>query len=203
MYASLAELKTWLELPADDEGAQDHHLEPVLLAADRWIDQACGRHFELEQGVTKLYYPREAGWIDVVDLVTATSIKFDSSGDRTYHTTLSAADYELLPYIDDAGRPAVRFQRIRIWPTSSSSFAYGELVQIVGDFGYVIDGQAPPEIRLASLILASRYWKRHETPLGILGATDLGTFERISKADPDVVALLQPYTRAGSAWVLV
>lgn len=203
MYASLAEFKTWLELPADDEGLQDHHLERVLMAADRWIDQHCGRHFSLENEATKLYYPNEEGYLDVVDLISITTLKMDTDGDRTYATTLDPDDYELLPYMDESGRPSVRFQKIRIWPLSSQAFGLGELVQIVGDFGYVIDNQPPEEVRVASLLLASRWWKRHETPLGVLSMTDLGTFERISKSDPDVELLLAQYSRTGAQWVLV
>ena len=203
MYASLEEFKTWLSLPVEDDGLNDHHLEPVLLAADRWIDQQCGRHFSLEQDAIKQYYSSAEGYLDVVDLVAVTSIKLDTSGNRTFATTLDADDYELLPYLGSDGRPAERFDQISIWPQSSRSFGYGELVQIVGDFGYVVDGGPPNEIRLASLLLASRWWKRHETPLGILGTTDLGTFERISKTDPDIVMMLQPYSRTGASWVLV
>lgn len=202
MYASLDEFKTWIG-GSGDEGFEDHHLEPILNAAARWIDQHTGRHFTLENEVTKLYYPNAQGVLDVVDLVSVTTLKTDTSGDRTYATTIAAGAYELLPYRDAAGRPSVRYDQIRIWPTSSTTFGPGRLVQIVGDFGYVVDGLPPDEVRLASLILASRWWKRHETPLGVLGVSDLGQFERISKEDPEIDTLLGSYMRTGNAWVLV
>jgi hypothetical protein len=199
-YASLAELKTWI---GATDSVDDHHLEPILSAAERFINRRTGRRFELETAATKLYYPTHDGRVSVVDLISATSIKTDSAGDRTYATTLTSADYELLPYADDAGRPSVRFQEIRSWPYSSRSFTPGYLVQVVGNFGYVDENdQTPSDIRLATLILAGRFWKRHETPLGILGATDLGQFERISKEDPDVATILAQYSRA-MTWVVV
>lgn len=200
MYASLDELKTWLGGVTD--GMDDHHLEPVLVAAGRWIDAKCGRRFELETAATKLFYPTWDGRLVVTDLISATTVKLDTAGNRTYSTTLSASDYELLPYADAVGVPSVRYQEVHIWPRSSRAFTPGQLVQIVGNFGYVVNGLPPDEIRLATLILAGRYWKRHETPLGILGVSDLGQFERIGKNDPDVPGLIAPYTRT-STWVMV
>jgi hypothetical protein len=80
-------------------------------------------------------------------------------------------------------------------------------VQVVGKFGYVENGHPPTAVTLACMILANRYRGRKDAPFGILGATDLGQFERISKEDPDVISLLQPYIAAtgsrGGSWVLV
>lgn len=199
MYASLDELKTWIgDLP---DGMDDHHLEPILLAADRWIDHKTGRHFSLENEATKLYYPTREGKLDVVDLVSITSIKLDTRGDRTYSTTLSASQYELLPYTDEFGKPAARFQELWLWPTTSQAMVPSQLVQIVGDFGYVVNGLPPEEIRLASLMLASRWWKRHEMPTGSVIVPDMGGFERVGRDDPDVNLLLTPYKRTRQ-WVI-
>ena len=105
--------------------------------------------------------------------------------------------------LDAQGKPSVRYDQIRIWPTSSTTFGPGRLVQIVGDFGYVVDGLPPDEVRLASLILASRWWKRHEMPMTRLVIPDMGSMEAVSKDDPDVNMLLSQYARTGASWVLV
>ena len=203
-YATLDEFKTWIELPAEDEGLTDDHLTGVLEAATRWIDQQCGRHFELENDATKLYYPSNADYLDVVDLIAVTSLKLDTTADRTFATLLDADDYELQPFMDASGRPSERFQQVRILASSSHGFTTGELVQIVGDFGYVLAGGVPPEIRLACLMLSSRWWKRHETPSGSAFIPDMGSFDRISGEDQDIKALLDTYNRASaSSWVLV
>jgi hypothetical protein len=91
MYASLAEFKTWLELPVEDDELLDHHMEPILMAADRWIDQQCGRHFGLEEEATKVYNPSSADVLDVIDLTSVTTIKLDTRNDRSYATTLTAS----------------------------------------------------------------------------------------------------------------
>jgi hypothetical protein len=203
MYASLDEFKTWLEYPVEDDGLMDHHLEPVLLAAERWIDQHCGRHFGLENEATKLYYPNDTVTLDVVDLISITTLKLDTDSDRTYATTLTVSDYELLPYMDSTGRPSERFQHVRIWPDSTHAFVVGELAQIVGDFGYVEDGQPPSDIRLATLMLASRWWRRHHAPSGTAIVPDMGRFAATSE-NADVSDLLSTYDRSSaSSWVLV
>lgn len=47
-------------------------------------------------------------------------------------------------------------------------------------------------VRLAALMLASRWAKRGETPVGIAGFDDLGAV-RITRSDPDIDELLAPY----------
>lgn len=204
-YASLDELKQQLDISDDDN---DVDLQRALDAAATAIDHKAGRRFSVTAAdETKLYYPTSENELEVVDLIEITSIKTDSSGNRTYGTTLATTDYELLPYNDE------RYQRIRMWPTSSRAFGPGRLVQIVGRFGYVegtvdiandILGTPPVGIRQANLLLAARLYKRKEAPFGILSATDLGTYARLSAEDPDVLSLLRPYKRSGvSTWVLV
>lgn len=203
MIATLAALKVWITSNGDLDTADDLGLQLALDASERMIERYCGRSFGVETAATKLYYPATTDKLDVIDLISATSIAIDNHGDRTFTTTLAATDYELLPYVDAMGLPSVRYQLVHIWPTSSRSFTPGRLVRIVGNFGYVDAGNLPPpDVEQAQLIQAARLWKRRETPLGILSNTDLGTFERLSKADPDVQALLLPYSRA-TQWVLV
>lgn len=199
-YASPAEFKSWAGI---DDVESDTEIQMVLDAATRSIDRVTGRHFTLEEGVTKYYVANYADHLNVSDLIAADSISIDVNGTRTYSETLSAANYELLPYLDETGATSVRFQEIRVWPTSSSLFSPGYTVRIVGDFGYVDeDGNTPADIKQACLILASRLWKRRETPFGVLSIPDLGTTAQIRKTDPDVANLLEPYTRS-QAWVMV
>jgi hypothetical protein len=198
----LDELKQWLAGDAIADRDDDRGLQITLDAASAWVERRCGRTFSLHQAEDQDFYPNAEGLLDVVDLVAATGITVDSRGDRSFATSLESTDYELLPTRDSRGRPSVRYQQVRIWPTSSRSFGQGQLVRVTGDFGYVVDDAAPVEIKQAVLILASRFWKRHEAPLGVLQSVSLGIFERISKEDPDVMTLLAPFDRT-TAWVAV
>lgn len=198
-YCDLAVLKDTLGIT---EVSNEAHLQRALEAATQWIDDHCGRSFTLSAAPeTRYYYANSDGTIDVVDLVTVTSIAIDDHGDRTYSTTLASTDYELLPV------NGPRYSQLRIWPTSSKSFSQGRQVRIVGTFGYVEGGQPPASVVQACQILATRLYSRKDAPFGILEATNLGQFERLSASDPDVVALLVPYVKgssgSGSNWVMV
>lgn len=201
-YVTLAHFKAWLAGDAIADTVDDAALQMTLDAASRWIEDRCERVFSLHASETQDVYAEADGTVRVVDLVTVTSIHTDNAGDRSFNTQLATTDYELLPKRDSRGRPSVRYDQIRPWPTSSKSFPDGRLVRIVGSFGYVVDGTTPVEIQQAVMILASRYWKRHEAPLGVLQSVSLGVFERISKEDPDVMTLIEPFDR-NKGWVVV
>jgi hypothetical protein len=202
-YATLAELKVWIAGGGDIDTVDDSALQVILDACTRVIDRKCGRSFVLEDEVTKYFYPTSQGSLDVIDLISITSLASDSHGDRTYTQTFTSTEYELLPYTDPSGRPATRYQQIRIWPNSSKTFGPGRLVKIVGDWGYLDTGNVvPADVKQACLLLASREWKRREMPTGSLAIPDIGTVERVPRTDPDVEMLLDPYMRTNS-WVAV
>lgn len=195
-YASLIELRLAMDLGLDD--GDETSLIRALDSATQWIDEYTGRVFTLDaEDTTRYFYPDRQGVVTVPDLVTVTSIATDTSLDRTYATVIETDQYELRPI---SGPP---YQSIVMWPNSSRAFISTEQVKIVGTFGYTVDGVAPKAVKQACIILASRHYKRREAPFGILQSTDLGTFSRISKEDPDVVSLLSPYRITGASWVLV
>lgn len=201
-YATLADLKEHMDVP---DSASDAQLQDVLDASARWIESpaGCGRVFALDTSdATKVFNPSLPGLVDVADLVTITSIKLDRNGDRTYSTTLTTSDYQLLPL------NAPQAQQIVSWSRSSYQFSPGQLVQIIGKFGYVeggalggTTGSTPAAVKEANLLLAARFFKRREAPFGMVSSVDLGTFTRLAAADPDVATLLLPYSRS-KLWVL-
>jgi hypothetical protein len=194
LYCTLQELKQSLQVT---DALSDVDLERALDAASRAVEGFTGREFFLRTATTRLYYPEDGHRVLTPDLVSVTTLKVDEDGDRTYAQTLASTDYELWP-LD--GPP---YQEIRTWPLSSETFVPGRYVQVVGSFGCLVAGAAPVAVRQATLLLASRYYKRGEAPFGVLGNTDLGTYQRISKEDPDVATLLQPWSLTGSGWVMV
>jgi len=198
-FVTLPELKSWSGLTGS---ANDADLTRAIEAASQWIEGYTGRSFVLDAAdVTKYFYANPDQTIDLTDLATVASIAIDTAGDRTYGTTLAASEYELLPV------NGPRYDRVRIWPTSSRSFQLNPArrVRVVGRFGYVESGAVPPAVKQAALILSLRYYERRNAPFGILSATDIGQFERLSANDPDVLALLKPYLSSSPAqnWVLV
>lgn len=207
-YVDTAALKAWLNAGNDSEvefSAEDETiLQRVLDAATAFIDQYTGRSFAAESGATKFFYATSPTDLSLTPDATAiTEVKVDSNGDLTFPTTLDAAQYITLPLQSepDAGV----YSRLRIAGNSSRGFAPGYQVKVTGDWGYTVAGAAPHAIQQACLIQAARLWNRRGTPFGILQSTDLGTYARLSAADPDVIALLGPYkaTTKSPSWILV
>jgi hypothetical protein len=194
LYCSLQELKQSLAIT---DATSDVDLERALDAASRAVEGFTGREFFLRTATTRLYYPEDGYRVLTPDLVAVTTLKVDEDGDRTYAQTIASTDYELWP-LD--GPP---YQEVRIWPLSNDTLVPGRYVQIVGSFGALVDGAAPVAVRQATLLLASRYYKRGEAPFGVLSAVDLGQYARIAKEDPDVATLLQPWSLTGSSWTMV
>jgi len=64
-------------------------------------------------------------------------------------------------------------------------------VQVTGTWGW---SSVPTAIKQATIMSATRLYKRYDSPLGVLGFGDLGVV-RISRIDPDIASLLMPYRR--------
>ena len=139
LYGDLAKLKddSLLKDPAAGTGDDDEMFQ-LLLAVSDWVDHFCNRHFyprsqTLEfdgNGQTRLLLP---------DLVSLTSLKEDTTGDKTFNETWAATDYCLEPYNAEPtqhwGRPhtAIRVRQ----SGSKEGFNAGEQrFQLNGIWGY-------------------------------------------------------------------
>ena len=64
------------------------------------------------------------------------------------------------------------------------------MVRVTGTYGW----QAVPEsIKFATIIQASRLFKRLESPLGVAGVSDIGIMRVGANIDGDVAQLINPY----------
>jgi hypothetical protein len=68
-------------------------------------------------------------------------------------------------------------------------------VQVVGTFGFQT---VPHDVKQACIILSMRQFKRYDSPLGVAGFGDIGAM-RVTRVDPDVQALLEPYIKVRAA----
>jgi hypothetical protein len=188
-YAETSELREWLgELPAD---TPDAVLDQAILAASRKIDGDCGRFFYQLPAATRTFTATDAGYLPIHDLVSLTTLKTDLDGDRTYETTWAATDYDLTP--DDAFDNGWPYTAVATAP--NGVYAFGRLrkgIQIVGTWGWPV---VPDPIKTATLILASRLFKRKDSPFGVAGSPGIGEVVMIGRNDPDVAALIAPYRR--------
>ncbi|MFG1898691.1 phage gp6-like head-tail connector protein [Micromonospora zamorensis] len=187
LYADLAQLKAYLSIK--DE-SRDVLLTQTLMAAARYIDQVAGRRFYPDPVPTTRVYRTRGRVIE------------DRSGDGNLLLVDDIADDQDLAvalgspalwttYTGWLAEPADPGQPI----TALRGWWSGDTVRVTATFGW----PAPPdEVVQATLIQASRLWKRKDSPEGVAGSAEWGAI-RLSRRDPDVQALIDPYTLPGFA----
>jgi hypothetical protein len=90
---------------------------------------------------------------------------------------------------------------VRAWITNGGGSAADQLVQICLDaaVGRLAErclragttGEAiSPQLKLAAIMQADRWYARKDTPTGVLGSGELGGVVRVAPLDPDVEALI-------------
>lgn len=211
-YAGLADLKARLQLDDDED---DRLLERVIESASRAIDKMCRRRFyrypmvgyfgaEAPPRSSHLSERRLPGvdFLSVRDLVVVESLQTDEDRDRVFETTWDPGrDYWLSP--PNAAAEFKPYSYVEIDPHNGRyRFPPGRRsVLISGTWGYAFDFAgsgvytAPPDVQEACLLLATRYLKRKDSPLGVVETSglDLVREEVRVHSDPDVKALLRPY----------
>ena len=186
-YTDLATVRTYLGIPSSDS-SQTSAINAAIAAAQAEIDQITGRTFEVPSGATaKTFIPYYDYTVFCDDIAKTDGliVKTDTGLDGTYDTTLTittdyvlngnAAPYRVIKRVDGSAWPRDRYGR----PT----------VQITAFWGY---GMAiPDQIKQCALVIAARLYQRRSSPLGFqAGSVDVG-FVRISRTDPEVIALLR------------
>lgn len=191
-YCSLADVKAALRIT---DSVDDPILELAVESASRQIDGHAERVFFSEQD-TRVFTPSDSFVCVIDDLVTLTSLKTASDAKGVFDVTWDANDKQLEPLNGRSGGIASPFTQIRavgdyLFPTVGQEAT----VQVIGTFGF---GTVPTAIKQASILLASRQYKRYDSPLGVTGFSDLGVI-RVSNIDPDIAKLVEPFMRVRTA----
>ena len=186
-YTSQALVKAYLGIPSSTS-SENTAIDNAIAAADAEIDQITGRTFVVPSGATaKTFIPYDdyTLYVDDVAQLTGLVVKEDTSLDGTYDTTLTIttdyvvngnnAPYRVIKRVDGDTWPRDRYGR----PT----------VEVTAFYGYAM--AVPDQIKQCSLVIAARLYQRRSSPLGFhAGSVDVG-FVRISRTDPEVIALLR------------
>lgn len=178
-YALLAQLKTWMGITTTDVD-RDALLTLALTSASRFIDEHCGRRFFLDPSATERTFVTSSGGVLLLDDIGDEAGVLVTTG--TVAAPVAVTDFDLLP------RNAIA----RGWAAesiSSATWAAGVTVRVTARWGWPA---IPDQIVQATLIEAARIYKRKDSPEGVAGSSDWGAI-RISRADPEVVALLAPF----------
>jgi hypothetical protein len=155
IYATLAEFKSYRQVRGGTTGtdaADDLVISDILGAASRYIDGVCGRRFYYNgTDETRYYTPVSDSILFIDDLAEApTSVKADTTFDRTYATTIASSDYDLEP--SNALLDGSPYTWLEVAPLSSAYFPeHNRGVQIVGKFGFP---SVPDDIKGACLGIA-------------------------------------------------
>lgn len=191
-YCTLQDVKDALRV---QDSIDDTILELNIETASRQIDDICERVFYSTTG-TRYFVPRDSFVCEIDDLVSLTSLKTSSAADKIYDVTWTAADYQLEPVNGIAGGMPSPWTQIRAVDDYWFPLANGETtVELTGTFGW---SAVPKPIKLATVLLSMRLYKRMDSPLGVAGVGDIGVI-RVSRIDPDIDALIMPFKKARMA----
>lgn len=188
-YCTLGQLKDSARIT---DNVDDALLELAIESASREIDRACERYFYNSGSATRIFASRDSYVCEIDDLVSLATLKTDPEGDGNYTVTWGSGDFTLEPLNGYSGGIEHPFTQIRARDTYLFPLENGEpLVQVTGTWGW---SSIPTAITQATVILASRIYKRNDSPLGVAGFSDLGVI-RVGSIDPDVEALIHPYKK--------
>jgi hypothetical protein len=188
-YTDLNTLKLSLKVT---DTVDDAWLTICINAASRAIDNLCERVF-YQTSATRVYAPNDNFVTEIDDLVSVTTLKTSTNVDGVFDQTWKLKDYQLEPLNGIAGgipSPATLVRAVNdYWfPTAGQEAT----VQIVGVFGWAA---VPDAVEQACLLQAARYYKRADSPMGVAGFGDGMGVIRLSRIDPDIATLLEPYQR--------
>jgi len=188
-YCTLADVKAALRIT---DTLDDALIENSINSASRMIDQYCNRYFYSTTAGEVRYYKANDGftcWID--DAQSISELKTSSTDPLIFDTTWAVDDYQVMP--------ANRWANGSYYPitalTATDNYLFPvwadiALVKVTGQFGW---SSVPEPIKFASIIQASRLFKRLESPLGVAGVSDIGIMRVGANIDGDVAQLINPF----------
>lgn len=194
-YATLQELRDHFgdsgnQLPQTD-------LERALNATSRAIDRHCGRRFWQDPTVqAKVFRPAdcELAWVDDISTTTGLIVATDDNAAGTYSTTWTSSDYQLEPLNADTEATAYAWWQIAAVGTHRFPvYERRASLRVTARWGW---SAVPDGVNEACLIRAAAIFKRREAVFGVAGFNGFGEV-RITRKDPDVIDLLNPYVKVG------
>ena len=198
-YATLNQLKVWVGVGTAD-AVDDTMFEMAIESASRMVDDDCDRVFYASgTAVARVFAPSDHYVAQIDDAIAITSVATDDDEDGVYETVWAATDYQTEPLNGTVGGQPWPITRLRaIGDQMFDDDDAQATLKVTGQWGF---GTATPiAITQATLILASRIYKRADSPLGVAGFGDMGAM-RVTRNDPDYANLISRYvrTKVGSA----
>lgn len=172
-------------------------LERAINATSRAIDRHCGRRFWQDTDVQeKVFRPADcdAAWVDDISTTTGLIVATDEGQDGAFTTVWAASDYQLEPLNADTDATAYAWWQIAaVGDYRFPVYSRRASLQVTARFGW---SAIPDQVNEACLLRAAAIFKRREAVFGVAGLNGFGEV-RITRRDPDVVALLDPFVKVG------
>jgi hypothetical protein len=188
-YATLSQVKAALRIT---DAVDDALLEMAVESASRLIDGYTERSFYTAGTATRYYYTEDPYVVQTDDFRSLVSLKTSSNADGVYDITWAADDYQTEPMNDFHGGLPWPYTRIRAIGDYTFPNTPENTVELTAVFGWP---NIPTTLTQATIIQASRIFKRLDSPLGVAGFGDIGVMRVSSSLDPDVRMLVEPYRR--------
>jgi hypothetical protein len=180
-YATVEELKQYISIP-DDDTVDDTELAGKITAASTSINRHTHRQFGKVAAPELREYPVLYRGVFKVVLV-------DDLMDITGLTVMVGGVAVEPVYFDPRNAPQKGAPYTRIFlPVTTNGVA-----EVTALWGW---DAVPTTVKEATLLQASRLFKRRDAPFGVAGSPDLGSELRLlAKVDPDVAVMLSKYVR--------
>jgi hypothetical protein len=183
-YSTLAQVKAALRIT---DSVDDSLLEMAIESASRAIDQYTNRNFYNAGTAVRYYAPSNSLNVLIDDLISIVKLESMNDDEQVYDTTWASDDYQLEPLngiTDGFEQPYTNIRAI-------GDYVYQTLegeatVKVTGVWGW---SATPIQVTQATVIQASRIFKRLDSPLGIISG-ELGSMRVGSRLDPDVAQLV-------------
>ena len=191
-YATLIQLKSAIGIA---DGVDDPMLEMAIESASRQIDSYTERYFYNAGTAVKLFSPLDNYVCPTEDFITLTKVETSEDGE-SWDTEWAATDWQAEPLNGRSGGLVTSYTQIRAIDSYLFPYRNGEATaRLTGTWGW---SAVPIAITQATIILASRIFKRLDSPLGII-SNELGSMRVGFRLDPDVQHLIDPYRKISAA----
>jgi hypothetical protein len=197
-YATRNQVKAALRIGTADT-LDDDLIDNCVGAASRLIDGYCNRKFwQSGTAEARVFQAEDSFYCSIDDIAgTALTLKSSTQADGTFDLTWKVSDYQLEPLNGNLDGLTWSYDKIRavgdyLFPTVNANYGEQALVQVTAIFGWP---SVPEPITQATIIQASRIFKRYDSPLGVAGFGDLGAIRVSRFLDPDMAQLVEPYRR--------
>ena len=197
-YATRNQVKAALRIGTADT-LDDDLIDNCVGAASRLIDGYCNRRFwQSGTAEARVFQAEDSFYCSIDDIAgTALTLKSSTQADGTFDLTWKVSDYQLEPLNGNLDGLTWSYDKIRaigdyLFPTVNANYGEQALVQVTAVFGWPA---IPEPVTQATIIQASRIFKRYDSPLGVAGFGDLGAIRVSRYLDPDMAQLVEPYRR--------